>query len=89
ALLEADVDVTDIETEDGRITLFVPHTEHYNAKQNLLEAFGELDFQVDEIQYLGQTAVQLSGEDVDTLNRLYDMLDDLDDVQNIYHNAQF
>ncbi|MCP5431493.1 MAG: YebC/PmpR family DNA-binding transcriptional regulator [Chromatiaceae bacterium] len=89
ALLEADVDVTDIETEDGRITLFVPHTEHYNAKQNLLEAFGELDFQVDEIQYLGQTAVQLSGEDVDTLNRLCDMLDDLDDVQNIYHNAQF
>lgn len=89
ALLGADVDVTDIENEDGRITLFVPHTEHFKAKQALIEHFGDIEFEVDEIRYLGQTSAPLSGEDVETFNRLYEMLDDLDDVQQIYHNAEF
>ena len=89
ALLEADIDVSDIESEDGRITLYIPNTEHYKAKQALIEALGEMEFEIDEIQYLGQTTVQLDGEDVDTMNKLYDMLEDLDDVQKIYHNAEY
>ncbi len=35
ALMEADVDVTDIENEDGHITVFAPHTEYAKAKQTL------------------------------------------------------
>lgn len=89
ALLEADIDVTDIESEDGHITLFVPNTEHYKAKQALIETLGETEFEIDEIQYIGQTTVQLDGDNIDTMNKLSDMLDDLDDVQKIYHNAEF
>ena len=32
ALVAADVDVTDLECEGGRITVFVPTTEHYKGK---------------------------------------------------------
>ena len=35
ALMMADVDVTDLEHEDGKISVFVPHTEHFKAKQAL------------------------------------------------------
>ena len=89
ALLMADVDVTDVESEDGIITMFAPHTEYNKAKQALLEAFGEIEFEVDAIQYLPTTSTPLSGDNLELFHKFYDMLNDLDDVQNIYHDAEF
>jgi YebC/PmpR family DNA-binding regulatory protein len=88
ALLMADVDVTDIENEDGLITVFTPNTEYFKAKQALLDAFGEIDFDVDEIQYLPQSTMTISADDVEMFEKFIDMLNDLDDVQNIYHNVE-
>ncbi|WP_110692629.1 YebC/PmpR family DNA-binding transcriptional regulator [Salinicola halophyticus] len=87
-LMEADVDVTDIESEDGRITVFAPHTDYAKAKQALLDTFGELEFEADEIQFLPQTHTPLEGDDVAMFEKFIDMLNDLDDVQNVYHNAE-
>ncbi|MDX1635025.1 MAG: YebC/PmpR family DNA-binding transcriptional regulator [Marinobacter sp.] len=87
-LMEADVDVTDIENEDGRITVFTPNTEYAKAKQALVDAFGELEFEVDEIQFLPQTTTEVTGDDLPMFEKFLDMLNDLDDVQNVYHNAQ-
>ncbi|NWN83955.1 MAG: YebC/PmpR family DNA-binding transcriptional regulator, partial [Halomonas sp.] len=64
ALVEADVDVADIENEEGQITVFAPHTEYAKSKQALLDAFGELDFAIDEIQFVPQTTTPLEGDDV-------------------------
>ncbi|ATJ84059.1 YebC/PmpR family DNA-binding transcriptional regulator [Halomonas beimenensis] len=88
ALMEADVDVTDIENEEGRITVFAPHTEYAKAKQALIDAFGELDFETDEIQFLPQTTTPVEGDDVASFEKLLDMLNELDDVQNVYHSAE-
>ena len=88
ALLTADVDVTDIEHEDGKLTVFAPNTDYFKAKQALLDAFGEIEFGVDEIQYLPKSVTHLTGDDVDMFNRFMDLLNDLDDVQNVYHDAE-
>ena len=88
ALMEADVDVTDVEAEDGKITVFAPNTESYKAKQALIDAFGDIDFDVDEIQFVPQTMTPVTGEDVEMFEKFLDMLNDLDDVQNVYHNAE-
>ncbi|MDH5765392.1 MAG: YebC/PmpR family DNA-binding transcriptional regulator [Gammaproteobacteria bacterium] len=88
ALLMADVDVTDVESEAGKITVFVPHTEHFKAKQTLIDSIGDIDFEVDEIQYLPQTTTAITGDDVELFEKFLDMLNDLDDVQNVYHNAE-
>ncbi|SFH51375.1 YebC/PmpR family DNA-binding transcriptional regulator [Modicisalibacter xianhensis] len=88
ALMEADVDVTDIENEDGHITVFAPHTEYAKAKQALIDAFGEIDFEIDEIQFLPQATTPISGDDVAQFEKLLDMLNELDDVQNVYHSAE-
>jgi len=88
ALLMADVDVTDIENEDGKITIFMPHTDYFKAKQALAESFGEIDFEVDEIQFLPQNTAPISGDDVEMFEKFLDMLNDLDDVQNVYHSAE-
>lgn len=88
ALMEADVDVTDIESENGLITAFAPHTEYAKAKQALTDAFGEIDFEVDDIQFLPQTTTPVEGDDIALFEKFLDMLNDLDDVQNVYHNAE-
>ncbi len=87
ALMMSDVDVTDIENEEGKITVFAPHTEYAKAKQALSEAFEGITFDVDEIQFLPQTETEISEEDMPMLEKFLGMLNDLDDVQNIYHNA--
>lgn len=88
ALMTADVDVTDIENEEGLVTIFAPHTEYAKARKSLVEAFGEIDFEIDEIQYLPQNTQSLQGEDLETFNKFLDMLNDLEDVQNVYHNIE-
>lgn len=88
ALMMADVEVSDIELADGKITVFAPHTEYHKAKQALIEAFGEIEFDVDEIQFVPQNATEISGDDVVMFEKFMDMLNDLDDVQNVYHNAE-
>lgn len=87
ALLMADVDVTDIESEGGKITVFAPNTEYFKAKQALIDAFEGIDFEVDEIQYLPQSTAPITGDDIEMFDKFLDMLNDLDDVQNIYHNV--
>lgn len=87
-LMEADVDVTDIEDEDGRLTVFAPPTEYAKMKQALNDAFGEIEFDADDIQFIPQVTTEVSGDDVAMFEKLMDMLNDCDDVQNVYHNAQ-
>lgn len=89
ALLMADVDVTDIESDNGKITVFTPNTEYFKAKQALTDAFGEIDFDVDEIQFLPKGTTPIAGDDVPMFEKFLDLLNDLDDVQNVYHDAEY
>ena len=88
ALMMADVDVSDIESEDGMVTVFAPHTDYFKAKQALLDAFGELEFEVDEIQFVPQNTAPLGEEEQAVMDKLLDMLNYLEDVQNVYHSAE-
>lgn len=88
-LMMADVDVTDIECEDGKITVFAPHTEYGKTKAALLESLGEIEFEVDEIQFVPQETSSLEGDDIASLEKLVEMLEDLEDVQSVYHNAVY
>lgn len=87
ALMMADVDVTDVECENGKITVFAPHTEFHNTKTVLDEMGVTLD--VEEISFVPQSMTAISGDDIEVFERFLDMLEDCDDVQNVYHNAEF
>ena len=87
ALMMADVDVSDIECEDGTVTVFAPQTEYHKAKQALLDAIDGVSFEVDDIQFVPQATVSLSEEEQVAFDNLIDMLEYLEDVQNVYHNA--
>jgi YebC/PmpR family DNA-binding regulatory protein len=89
ALLSADVDVTDIESDEGKVTVFTPPTDYFKAKQALLDLLGEIDFEGDEIQFLPKSVTEISGDDIVLFDKFIDMLNDLDDVQNVYHDVEF
>ncbi len=88
ALMMADVDVSDIELEDGIMSVFAPNTEYAKAKQALTENFGEIEFEVDEIQFIPKVMAEVPAEDMEMFEKFMEMLEDQDDVQNVYHNAE-
>jgi YebC/PmpR family DNA-binding regulatory protein len=88
ALMMADVDVTDIESVDGKITVFAPNNEYFKAKKALTDAFDDIEFEVDEIQYLPTSTSPISADDTEMFDKFLDMLNDLEDVQNVYHNVE-
>lgn len=88
ALINADVDVNDIEVEDDMIVVYTDVANLNNAKKALEDAFPGITFEIDEIAYYAKDTVQLTGEEKEKFTRLLDMLDDLDDVSNVYHNVE-
>ena len=88
-LMMEDIDVTDIESDDGKITVFAPNTEYFKAKQVLMDSVEGIDFDVDEIQFVAKTTISSDDIDMEMFDKFIDMLDELDDVQSIYHNVDF
>ena len=54
AMFAADVAVEEVESKDGSITIFAPPAEFYKAKTALLEAFPDVELEVQEITFLPQ-----------------------------------
>ena len=81
--LEAGAD--DVLTEDDS---FVVHAsvQNFSAVRKYLEEKG-LTFFSAQIEMLPQNMVTLTGDDLVKFQKLIDALEDLDDVQNVYHNV--
>ena len=87
-LMMADIDVTDVELEDGIITVYAPHTEFFKIKTEFAESMPEYELEVEEITWEPQTYTEISAEDdLANFEKFINMLEDCDDVQNVYHNA--
>ena len=55
--------------------------------KTVLNEMGITEFETCEITMLPNEEVTVSGEDAQKFNELLDMLDEVDDVQKVYHNA--
>ncbi|MGV3487689.1 MAG: YebC/PmpR family DNA-binding transcriptional regulator, partial [Tuberibacillus sp.] len=85
-LMEADVDARDlIEEEDSVIVYAEPDQLH--AVQEAFKNAGIEDFTVAELTMLPQNEVTLPEDAKVKFEKLIDALEDLDDVQQVYHNV--
>ncbi len=75
-----------ITDEEGAIEVLTSYAD-FEAVKNALEAAG-LKPEVAEVTMRAENPIELSGEDAAKMQRLLDVLEDLDDVQAIYHNAE-
>lgn len=86
ALFAADVAVEDVEARDGVITVFTPPAEFYKAKTAVLEAMPGVELDVQEITFIPHATKTLSAEELPTFEKFLQMLEENDDVQEVYHN---
>jgi YebC/PmpR family DNA-binding regulatory protein len=85
AALEAGADDV-VTNEDGSIDVFAPWQGFMEVKQALLEAGFEPVYA--EVGMIPTTTVELDLEAGRKALKLIDALEDLDDTQNVYHNAE-
>lgn len=85
-LVLGDVDVKEITLEDGIAEVIVDPSSFDKAKV-VLQENGVSDYEFAEVTMRANDNVTLEGEDLTKFKELLDMLDDCEDVQNIYHNV--
>ncbi len=90
ALVMAEVNVTDLEVEDGIMTVYTEATDFHKAQTAITEIVGEdVQFDVCEITMLPDEYVKIEDpEEKELWNRLVTLLNEVDDVQKIYHNVE-
>ncbi|WP_046111669.1 YebC/PmpR family DNA-binding transcriptional regulator [Aquincola tertiaricarbonis] len=71
--------------DDGSIEVLTPPTE-FEAVKNALEAAG-LTAEIAEVTMRAENTIDLSGDDAERMQKLLDVIEDLDDVQDVFHNA--
>ena len=72
--------------EDGSIEVLCAAPE-YEAVKNALEAAG-LNAEMAEVTMRAENNIELTGDDAARMQKLLDVLEDLDDVQDVFHNAE-
>ena len=86
-LLDAGINLVDFEDEDGYVLMSVNPTDFNKLKEEVEKIIPNPDYDVDEVGMYAKNKVTLEGEDLELFNRLYNLLDEIEDVTDIYHNV--
>ena len=84
-LLALDAGAEDIKVEDDVFVIYTLPDDYDAVEAALAEASIVTDMA--QITMVPDTNMELTGDDAVNMQRVLDMLEDLDDVQDVYHNA--
>ena len=82
-----DAGAEDVITDDDGAIEVLTSPADFEAVRNALEAAGLVP-EVAEVTMRAENSIALSGEEAVKMQKLLDMLEDQNDVQNVYHNAE-
>ncbi|MEK8050804.1 YebC/PmpR family DNA-binding transcriptional regulator [Ideonella sp. DXS22W] len=77
----------DVLTDDDGAIEVITSPADFEAVKNALEAAG-LVADIAEVTMRAENTIAIAGEDAQRMQKLLDVIEDLDDVQNVYHNAE-
>lgn len=87
-LINKDIIIDDVLVEDGHTVVYAPVESFYEIKTALEDA-GLSNFVISEIATLAEDNIKLTEQDdIEKFKRILDMLDESEDVQNVYHNVE-
>ncbi|MES2718862.1 MAG: YebC/PmpR family DNA-binding transcriptional regulator [Pseudomonadota bacterium] len=75
-----------ITDDDGAIEVLCAAPD-YEAVKNALEAAG-FKPEIATVTMRAENSISLAGEDAERMQKLLDVIEDLDDVQDVFHNAE-
>ena len=88
ALIMAECDAKEIEMEEGYCTITTAPSDLYKCKEAIDELYPNIEYQTLQLDMLPNEYTTLTeAEDLELFNRLLNLLDDVDDVQRVYHNV--
>lgn len=87
-LMEADLDVRDIIEEEDTVIVYA-EPDQFHAVQEAFRNAGITEFTVAELTMLAQNYVSLPEDAQAQFEKLIDALEDLEDVQQVFHNVEF
>ncbi len=86
-LLNEGIDIIDIETNDEEITISAHPADINKVKDVIEHLIADVEYTYDEVGMFAKEEINLEGEDLELFHKLYNLLNDIDDVSAIYHNV--
>ncbi len=87
SLLEDGIEPVEFEYEDNELTISV-HPNDINMTKDVIEKIeSSVEYEIDEVGMFAKNKVTLNGEDLEQFDKLYKLLDEIEDVTEIYHNV--
>ena len=87
-LLNAGIEIIDLESNDGEITITANPKDINKVKEELEKIIPGIEYTYDEVGMFSKEEVTLTGEDKEIYDKLYNLLDAIDDVSAIYTNVK-
>lgn len=88
ALLDAGIEIHDLENEDGLLVVTANWEDASKVKDVIEELISDVEYEIDEVGMYPKEKITLTREDKETFDKLYKMLDEIDDVIEIYTNVK-
>ena len=88
ALIESDVEALDIYTEDGITVVTGNPTDLFAIKEAITKKLPNVNFEYDELTTVAKDKINLSNEDLEIFNKLINMLEEVEDINHVYHNVE-
>ena len=88
ALLDEGIEVQDEEYNDGILTISVDPKDQAKMKNVVSNMYPNIEYLLDEVGMYPKDKVTLEGEDKEMFQRLLTLLDDVEDVKDVYHNVE-
>ena len=88
AILNEGIELVDFENENGLITITCNPTDIHHVKDILEKLIPNIEYSYDETGMYPKEQITLEGEDKEVFDKLYNMLDEIDDVTAIYTNVK-
>lgn len=88
ALIESDVEALDIYIEDGITVVTGNPTDLFAIKEAITKKLPNVNFEYDELTTIAKDKIKLSNEDLEIFNKLINMLEEVEDINHVYHNVE-
>ncbi|WP_214826287.1 YebC/PmpR family DNA-binding transcriptional regulator [Exiguobacterium algae] len=86
-MMEHDLDVRDVIEEEDTVIVYA-EPEEFHAVQTAFKSAGIEAFEIAELTMLPQNEVSLDDASQEQFDKLIDVLEDLEDVRQVYHNVE-
>ncbi len=87
SLLEKGIEPNSFEKEDDELVISVNPNDINTTKDIIESIINDVSYIIDEVGMYPKNKVTLESEDLETFDKLYNMLSEIDDVTEIYHNV--